>query len=182
MGYDPFGYFSFWDFFDIASFVDSANTFKNDMSLENAGWLVADLAGLAPILPSIGTVKAAKKVIDGVDAVNDTAKVAKKGWKVGDDITALTKSGKDPSWSTVRSRYWKNEAYYNASSYKFDDLVRMKKGKAPLVQYDLNGKWYSMEIHHIKGRNIPNPHRLNNLQQLTPWDHTFVDGYRHWKP
>ncbi|WP_294338480.1 hypothetical protein [uncultured Sphingomonas sp.] len=33
-----------------------------------------------------------------------------KGWSLGDDIYALTKSGNDPAWSTVRGRFWKNEA------------------------------------------------------------------------
>jgi hypothetical protein len=29
-----------------------------------------------------------------------------KGWKVGDLIDNLTKAGNEPSWSTVKSRYW----------------------------------------------------------------------------
>ncbi len=50
-----------------------------------------------------------------------------QGWKVGDPIDNLTRAGKEPSWSTVRSRYWKNEAYYNSGYYSEANLARMKK-------------------------------------------------------
>ena len=55
-----------------------------------------------------------------------------RGWKVGDPIDNLTRAGKEPAWSTVRSRYWKNEAYYNSGNYSEANLARMKKGKAPI--------------------------------------------------
>lgn len=31
----------------------------------------------------------------------------------------------------MRSRYWKNEDYYNSGNYSEANLARMKKGKAP---------------------------------------------------
>ncbi len=40
-------------------------------------------------------------------------------------------TGNDPSWSTVRLRYWKNEAHYNPGGYSEKDLKLMKKGRAP---------------------------------------------------
>lgn len=52
-----------------------------------------------------------------------------------------------PSWSTVRSRYWKNEAFYNSAGYTSDNLTRMKKGLAPM---GVDG--VSMELHHPNGR------------------------------
>ena len=33
-----------------------------------------------------------------------------RGWRLGDDVYASTARGNAPSWSTVRSRFWKNEA------------------------------------------------------------------------
>ena len=53
-----------------------------------------------------------------------------KVWKVGDPIDNLTKAGNEPSWSTVKSRYWKNEAHYNPDMYSRKNLELMKKGKA----------------------------------------------------
>ena len=63
-----------------------------------------------------------------------------------DDITNLTKAGNTPSWTTVRQRYWKNEAYYNASQYTEEALDLMKKGRAPIVD------GFPMELHHPNGR------------------------------
>ena len=99
-----------------------------------------------------------------------------KGWKVGDPIDNLTKAGNEPSWSTVRSRYWKNEAFYNASEYCESDLILMRKGRAPRhPEIDV-----PKEIHHINGREIENPHNIENLEDLWPWDHDIKDKYRHY--
>ena len=88
----------------------------------------------------------------------------------------MTKAGNEPSWSTVRARYWKNEAYYNAGNYSEANLVRMRKGRAPI---DLE-TGASMELHHINGRNIENPHSIDNLQKVWPWQHDKIDPYRHY--
>ena len=102
---------------------------------------------------------------------------AKKGWQVGDDINSLTKAGNSPSWSTVKSRYWKNVA--NAAEegeYSAGNLARMQKGNAPL--HPATGT--PMELHHINGRNIPDPHNINNLKEVWPWEHAEIDPFRHY--
>ena len=82
-----------------------------------------------------------------------------KGWKVGNPIDNLTKAGNEPSWSTVKARYWKNKAYYYADDYSESNLIRMQKGLAP-IEPETGA---SMELHHINGRDIPNPHNIDNL-------------------
>ncbi len=148
-------------------------------------WLgvVADVASL--ILPCIAAggviVKFLTKADDVVDAakaidnIHDTAKVignfddtvdtVKVGWHVGDDITNLTKAGNIPSWTTVRQRYWKNEAYFNPDRY-LDDLDRLKKGLAPIGE-----DGFSMELHHPLGRNGKN---FFVFEPLTQSQHRFI--------
>ena len=99
-----------------------------------------------------------------------------KGWKVGDPIDNLTRTGKEPSWSTVRARYWKNKAYYYADDYLDSDLIRMRKGLAP-IEPETGA---SMELHHKNGRDIPNPHNIENLQEVWPWEHDAIDKFRHY--
>lgn len=53
----------------------------------------------------------------------------------------------------------------------------MKKGKA-LLHPKLN---VPKELHHINGRNIPDPHNINNLQEVQPWKHADIDPFRHYK-
>ena len=123
--------------------------------------------------------------IEEVSTNNISNESASKGkrWQVGDPIDAPTASGKNPKWSTVRQRYWKNEAYNNSGNYSASDLARMKKGKAPSVQYPENGQWYSMELHH---KDTPQrdggSNTLENLLPVSPWKHDEIDPYRHFKP
>ncbi|WP_413512614.1 hypothetical protein [Myroides odoratus] len=49
------------------------------------------------------------------------------GWKVGLPITNYTYKGTLPVWSTVRQRFWKNEAFFNANNYDASNLSRMQK-------------------------------------------------------
>lgn len=63
-----------------------------------------------------------------------------------------------------------------------DDIVAAGKqiakqaGKAPgHPEVDV-----PMELHHKNGRNIPNPHAQDNLQQVWPWEHAEIDSYRHY--
>ncbi len=102
-----------------------------------------------------------------------------QGWKVGDPIDAATKAGNDPSWSTVQSRYWKNEAAMNPENYSDANLERIRRGLAPKDE-----KWgtgASMELHHD-----PVPQRAggsnaaSNLQEVWPWEHAEIDPYRHY--
>ena len=146
--------------------------------------LAGDVIDLIPFVTGVGetarVVNTGRKIADAADDAYDTSKALKKGWNVGDDITSLTKSGNKPSWSTVKSRYWKNEAFFNASEYSMDNLSRMRKGLAP--QVELNGKLYAMELHHINPRRLGGTDAFDNLAKLTPWDHSKIDIFRHFIP
>lgn len=124
------------------------------------------------------------KTVSKADNTADTVKSTKKGWKVGDvgdDIEVRTRAGNNPKWSTVRQRYWKNEAHYNKYLYPDSDIELMKKGRAPLVQYK-NGKYYSMELHHRQPQSKGGSHSYNNLEKVTPWKHAEIDPSRHFVP
>ena len=103
---------------------------------------------------------------------------AKKGWEIGDDITNLTKAGRKPSWSTVRNRYWKNEAFYNSANYSQGDLIRMRKGLAPQMKID--GRMYSKELHHKIPRHIGGSDAYSNLLPVWPWEHAMIDPFRFY--
>ena len=86
----------------------------------------------------------------GRTTVTTTTNIAKKGWTVGDDITALTKAGNTPSWSTVRQRFWKNEAMLHPDAFD-GQINRMQKGLAPI-----GPDGFSVELHHPYGRSGDN--------------------------
>ena len=53
-----------------------------------------------------------------------------------------------PGWSSVRQRFWKNEALFNKGAYKESNLLRMRRGLAP-QQYNIKtGLMESKELHH----------------------------------
>lgn len=52
----------------------------------------------------------------------------------------------------------------------------MRAGKAPRYP----GLDIPKELHHINGRNIPNPHNQENLLEVWPWEHAEIDPYRHY--
>ena len=89
----------------------------------------------------------------------------------------MTKAGNEPSWNTVRTRYWKNEAYYNPDGYTMENLALMQKGRAP--HYD-NIIDVPMELHHINGRNVPNANNIDNLMPVWPWEHAEIDPHRYY--
>jgi hypothetical protein len=98
-------------------------------------------------------------------------------WEVGDPINAPTAHGY-PSWSTAKSRYWKNRAQgAEAGEFSEENLARMMEGSPPL--HDELG--VAMELHHIAGRDITDPHNINNLQEYWPWEHDENDPYRHYR-
>ncbi len=143
-------------------------------------WAWAGLAGdiadvLVPCAGGLGEIirslKTAGKAVDALDTANDI----KKGWKLGESVTNLTKAGNIPSWSTIRSRYWKNKALCSATDYSSSNISRMKKGLAPLVEY--GGKMYPMELHHPYGRVGQN---IFIFMESTPWDHAAVDVFRYF--
>lgn len=173
--------------FDIVSLTASAlEVVVNPTDIWAWGGLAGDILDVAlPFVGGIGEATKAAKVVSNVakvaDNTADTIKTTKKGWKVGDDITTLTKAGKDPKWNTVRQRYWKNEARFNSKSYSKSNIDLMKKGKAPKVMYD-NGKLYSMELHHITPKHKGGSNAFSNLEKLAPWDHALKDPFRHFLP
>ena len=103
-----------------------------------------------------------------------------KGWKVGDPIDNLTKAGNQPSWSAVRQRYWKNEAFNNPKNYSPENIIRMQKGLAPQRFNELTGKMESMELHHVipQRSNLPGINNYDNLRSVWPDEHQLIDPYR----
>ena len=156
---------------------------SREPTLENRAWCGADLGFLA--LPLIGAAwaRAGARIADAVpwgradDAVDatrglDRAGDASTGWKLGDPVNVLTREGRYPSWATARSRWWKNAAEFDApGTWTPGDLARMRQGKAPIR----DGR--SLEIHHIHGRNIPDPHNPLNLRAMTWLEHRMIHGY-----
>ena len=54
------------------------------------------------------------------------------GWQTGQYVLNLTPDGRDPSTTTVRTRYWKNVAATpGAAIFGTDNMERMRQGKAP---------------------------------------------------
>ncbi len=98
-----------------------------------------------------------------------------RGWKVGDPINNLTKSGRVPSWSAVRKRFWKNEAHFNSSNYSQANLARMRQGLAPQRINPYTGQLESKELHHTPPRREGG---LFDVRALWPDDHAAVDTYR----
>ncbi|RZQ63510.1 RHS repeat-associated core domain-containing protein [Amycolatopsis suaedae] len=100
------------------------------------------------------------------------------GWKCGDDVFSPTASGKEPAWSTVRARFWKNEAAEPAVADQYGEanVARMQRGRAPQRNNPVTGKVESMELSHE-----PIPARAGG-QLVTPrWpeDHANIDPHRH---
>jgi len=101
---------------------------------------------------------------------------AKTGWKVGQPITNLTAKGNVPAWSTVRQRFWKNEAFLNGSTYSESNLLRMKRGLAPQRLNPNTGLMESMELHHhiVPQRNGG----LFDFMKVWPDEHRALDPFR----
>jgi len=123
-----------------------------------------------------GRVLGALKGVNALKAVEDIAESATTGWKVGEPITNLTAKGNLPKWSTVRQRFWKNEAYSSKSGeYSDSNLSRMQKGLAPQYRNAVTGEMESMELHHTT------PQRDGGLFEfikVTPDQHRIIDPFR----
>jgi len=146
-------------------------------------WAWIGLAGdltdiLIPFVGGIGETTRAFKAASQASEMIDTASDVKKGWKVGEDITDLTSAGNIPSWSTLKSRYWKNKAHFfeNDSKYQPSDISRMKKGLAPMIEED--GKLRPMELHHILGRK---GNYYYFFFEISPKNHAKIDPFRFIK-
>ncbi len=101
----------------------------------------------------------------------------KLGWSTGDDIYSLTKAGNNPAWSTVRGRFWKNEASSpKYGSWTDDQLARMRTGRAPQRYNPDKGGMESMDLSHE-----PIPFRDGGTSVIPRWpqDHAAVDPFRH---
>ena len=164
----------FWDIiFDVVSLVVSVVDVVSDPT-DVGAWvgLAGDVIDVAvPLVSGVGEIargaRAINQLADVADSAHDVGKIAdnaavavKKGWHVGDDINALTKAGKTPSWSTVRRRYWKNEAYFNPQKYTENNLDRMQKGLSPI-----GADFFPMELHHPRGRKGINFYLFEPLTQ-----------------
>ena len=182
----------FWDtVFDVVSLAFSvADVIANPSDPWAWVGLVGDAVDLIPFVSGVGEatdiIRVANKaddIVDAIDDVHDTAraidriddgfdaskKVSKatktKGWKVGDDVSNLTKAGNEPSWTTVRQRYWKNQAALNDGLYNSEDIHRMKKGLAPIRE------GAPMELHHPFGRKGAN---FYIFEPVTKSKHHFI--------
>lgn len=130
----------------------------------------------------VNAVSAGKKVSTTKKTVTRTTNTPKSipgKWTPGESITKMTYKG-NPTWATVRSRYWKNEAYFNSANYKASELERMRKGKPPLTWDTNHNKWMSMELHHnpAQWKKVPDPHSIDKLQPYTPYEHALHDKFR----
>jgi hypothetical protein len=113
--------------------------------------------------------------------------MASGNWEVGDPIDQLDKAGNYPSWETVRSRYWRNRADTGQGEFGSQNIARMEKGYAPVARIIARLRdsgegvelLVSKELHHKSGRAISNPHSIDKLMELWPWEHEEIDPSRH---
>ncbi len=96
------------------------------------------------------------------------------GWDLGDCIRHRTSRGNVPKWTTVRARFWKNEALLNPHEYDALQLERMKKGLAP-QRINAKSQVETMELHHVP------PQReggLFDFVKVWPAEHQALDEFR----
>ena len=101
-------------------------------------------------------------------------------WRKGDDIFDLTTRGREPVWSTIARRYWKNESMKEGVLGKWDaeNVQRMRKGLAPQRNNPKTGEIESMELHHHP---VPRRHGGRDFIPVWPEDHARLDHYRRLK-
>lgn len=136
------------------------------------------LLSAAAMLPGVGAAAGAAKLARLSDEVTQTAATAgsRLGWSTGQDINALTKAGDAPAWSTVRGRFWKNEAAKpQIDNWSAANLDRMRRGLAPQRYNRDKGGLESMELSHE-----PIPYRDGGTNVVPRWpqDHANVDPFR----
>ena len=70
-----------------------------------------------------------------------------RGWRPGQYVFNLTPDGREPSATTVRTRYWKNVADTGgAGIFGADNVARMSEGRAPRRLNHRTGKHESMSL------------------------------------
>ena len=97
-------------------------------------------------------------------------------WSVGDPINHLTATGKVPKWSTVRKRYWKNQAHYHPERFSKRNLERTKTGLSEQRKNLVTGKWESKELHHIPPQKDGG---LFDFIEVWPEEHAAIDASRY---
>lgn len=97
------------------------------------------------------------------------------GWQLGEDMRNRTIFGSVPKWSTVRRRYWRNQAHLHPENYEEHELQRMREGLAP-QRYNAKGELESKELHH---RPPQREGGLFDFEEVWPEEHANLDEYRH---
>ncbi|MBF82362.1 MAG: hypothetical protein CL522_03050 [Actinobacteria bacterium] len=90
-----------------------------------------------------------------------------RGWKPSGYIYNLTQDGREPSPSTVKTRYWKNVGAASGSAiFGAQNIERMKEGKPPQRRNFKSGKMETMRIspksYDESGGEIPIPYWPSN--------------------
>ena len=112
----------------------------------------------------------------------------KPGWKIGEDYNKPLANGKNPSWNTVKKRFWKNKANKltpeeasKLEKIRPGNVERMRQGKPPQKynekKFDKYGDgWESKELHHDP---IPKREGGKTIEDLWPEEHAAKDTFRH---
>ena len=103
-------------------------------------------------------------------------------WKSGDAIDKPMPDGSEPSWNTVRSRYWKNRAASSFGEFSDRNLRLMRRGHAPVDFNPRTGAMESRELHHVLPQRTGGSNAPLNLRELTPDQHGAIDAFRHTVP
>ena len=136
----------------------------NSAELTLAATIVAEVASGVPNLASAPAAVISQEV--------------RAGWNVGDNIYNLTRNGTAPAWSTVRARFWKNEAEDVAQCTKdwgAKNASRMKNGQPPQRYNADKGGLEKMELSHEP---FPMRYGGSNVVPRWPQDHAAVDPFR----
>ncbi|MFN4841488.1 MAG: RHS repeat-associated core domain-containing protein, partial [Phycisphaerales bacterium] len=95
------------------------------------------------------------------------------GWKRGDPIDNYVSPGVEPTWETVRERYWMNVLHYEGSRYSIPNQKRMAEGGAAQMFDDELGRPLPKELSHY-----PTPQREGGkfkFYEVTNKEHAAMD-------
>lgn len=146
--------------------VDQSQGYENPGTKQDFAYGIIPLPGM--LGPRVAT--------EGRIVMTEVSSV--RGWSVGQPIHNRTFWGGVPKWSTVRQRYWKNEAHLAKSKPNHPHrahIQRMERGLAPQRKNDFTGEIESLELHHTP------PQReggLFDFIEVWPEEHGLVDTYR----
>lgn len=102
-----------------------------DVAVAKGAGTVASRGATTARAGTQAATRGAPKAAPATSAARSPAPEAAR-WQVGDDIFRATARG-EPSWTTVRTRYWKNQAAMPdaADIYGPENVARMQHGLAP---------------------------------------------------